>query len=235
MDGLAARHGLANNTCASFIEYLLYSTGQAMSFWSKSGADPQFKVSESAADTMGILSSQVKLLRAMASGRKEWNDSINGVVTKILHNAPSLLRSLEGKIAEEMQLKAVISTTEDSFPLSLLFGLFAFVGYDAAGIYAGAAVVFTDPESGIEEEGVVVGISRPVEVKESKSKDKDKEQQQKLAKMWDSISSSHGEAVCVSLFSQPQAPTVLPRKLLRPSLPCSLPAKFKDFLANFIG
>ncbi|RYH29970.1 hypothetical protein EON65_06690 [archaeon] len=240
VDGLAARHGLTSRNCVSFAEYLLCSTGKGMCFYSNlSSNSSQAIVPESANGTMGILSSQVKLLRAMASGRQEWYTSINSALSKILQSAPAVLSDLEAKIAKEMQL-GVSETVETqaldgASTLYLLFGLMALLGYDASGIYAGAAIIYTDPEAGIDEEGIVIGVTRPVVIKESKSKDINKDQQQKLAKLWDSIALSHGEAVCVSLLSQPQTPTVLPRNLLRPALPSSLPVKFKDFLAGSVG
>eukprot|EP01039_Chlorochromonas_danica_P004879 gene4879-5347_t len=244
IDGLALRHGLLDDSSLrskSFLGYLVSSIGAALNKIARREAacafSPSQQVKEPSLDEVSIVAAQVKLLREFASGHDVWVSEINRLVQELLvesRNNLALLVKLKDKEMDVSFAESLIwakhSSVSHLHAGDQILTLLAFFGYDISGLYPGSAVLYFDPKTGVSEEAVVIGFTRPPMVAPD-PKGKNLE----LLDKWDSAGGAYGEVIAIALRSSPQVVTVVPRNQVKPHIVDKLATKFEEYLANHIG
>lgn len=240
VDGLASRHGLLNGQ-SSFLDYLIQSIGSALNSLSRRSESCSVSASgsllESSTEQAAVVGAQIKLFREFASGHDAWTTEVSYRVQQLAINAAEIIAKLASWKEEEMALPLADSLHWDKFPAVSqlaacdgIFALLAFLGYEVAGLYGGASVLYVDPSSGLSEEAVVIGIAKPpVVVRDPKGKNKE------LVDKWDRVTECYGEAVSIALHSSPQQATVVPREQVKPHAVNKLASKFESYLVKEVG
>jgi hypothetical protein len=167
----------------------------------------------------GIAASLLAVLRAVASASastdssgdqlllaEKWLAELRQQCLGIVKRTPNLLKAMTGDVL----------TTEQEDDLSALYGLLAMLGGALPGIYHGARVLYSSPDS-MDEECVLLGFSEvpvfpPATAPSASARPGDKDKQNDEALAWKDLR-SFGDALVVSVVNDAtKPPHLVPRR-----------------------